>query len=229
MTARIPIPIYDGGPDRGTRNDRADYLEPMAERWPGGDLLQLVDWLAVDHSRRWQKRLRPKEKPTDPDRWFTYCDHYAADFIEQACGQQLISAWVWWTDAALRRLQLGETVPVVYGPGGTVREHGARSLHDWMRDHGQRYGWHRVHTDAALREQLNDRYTIGLILTPTHVAVALPDVVASVPGLPPLQSQAGSRNVRLWRQDDWYRRNAETVRVWLEPSALVSVKRPSGV
>jgi hypothetical protein len=227
MTPRIPVPVYDGGADRGTRSDRADYLEPMAERWPGGDLLQLVDWLAVDRSPRWQKRLKPKEKPTDPDQWFTYCDHYAADLIEQACGQQLISAWVWWTDAALRRLLRGETVPVVYGD--TVREHGARGLHDWMRADGEAFGWHRVHTDAALVEQLNDRQTIGLILTPSHVAVALPDIVANIPGTAPLQTQAGSRNVRLWRQDDWYRRNAETIRVWLEPSLLVNVKRPGKV
>lgn len=227
MTPRIPIPVYDGGPDLGTRNNRRDYIEPMAERWPGGDLLQLVDWLAVDRSQRWQRRLKPKERPDDPDEWFTYCDHYAADLIEQACGQQLISAWVWWTESALRRLQRGETVPVVYGE--TVREHGARGLHGWMRDHGQAYGWGRVHTDAALREQLNDRYTIGLILTPSHVAVALPDVVASVPGLPPLQTQAGSRNVRLWRQDDWYRRREDTLRVWLDPHLLVNVKRPGKV
>ena len=221
MTPRIPIPLYDGGPDRGTRANRADYLEPMAERWPGGDLLQLVDWLAVDRSQRWQKRERADGT------FATYCDHYAADLIEQACGRQLISAWVWWTDAALRRLLRGETVPVVYGE--TVREHGARGLHDWMRTDGQAYGWHRVHTDAALREQLNDRQTIGLILTPSHVAVALPDVVANIPGTAPLQTQAGSRNVRLWRQDDWYRRNAETLRVWLDPHLLANVKRPGKV
>lgn len=227
MTTRIPIPLYDGGADLGARDNRRDYLEPMADRWPGGDLLQLVDWLAVDRSPRWQRRLKPKEKPTDPDKWFTYCDHYAADLIEQACGRQLISAWVWWTESALRRLRRGETVPVVYGE--TVREHGARGLHEWMGDFGQDYGWRRVHTDAALREQLNDRYTIGLILTPSHVAVALPDVVANVPGLPPLQTQAGSRNVRLWRQDDWYRRWEDTLRVWLEPSLLANVKRPGKV
>lgn len=222
---RIPMPLYDGGPDLGTRRDRRDYLEPMAERWPGGSLLQLVDWLQVDHSQRWQRRLKPKEKPTDPDKWFTYCDHYAADLIQQATGQQLISAWVWWTADAIRRIRRGETVPVVYGKGGTVTEHGARSLHAWMREWGPSFGWREAGTDAELRNVLTRERTIGLILTPSHVAVALPDDVADVPGTAPLQSQAGSRNVRLWRQDDWYRRRSDTVRVWLDPALLTRVTR----
>jgi hypothetical protein len=190
----------------------------MAERWPGGDLLQLVDWLAVDKSVRWQPRQRADGTQA------TYCDHYAADLIEQACGQQLISAWVWWTEAALRHLELGD--PVVARYGKTVIEHGAKGLHGWMIEHGERYGWHRVYTDAALRDMLTDRHTIGLILTPSHVSVALPDVYQPAPfSGPPLQTQAGSRNVRLWRQDDWYRRRTDTVRVWLDPYFLRNVVR----
>jgi hypothetical protein len=220
MTPRIPIPTYDGGPDTGTRNDRADYLEPMGERWPGGDLLSLVDWLNVEKSQRWQPRKKADGTQA------TYCDHYAADLIEQACGQQLISAWVWWTEAAFRRLELGEVVAPVYGQ--TVIEHGAKGLHKWMIEHGERYGWHRVYTDAALRDMLTDRHTIGLILTPSHVSVALPDVYQPAPfSGPPLQTQAGSRNARLWRQDDWYRRRTDVVRVWLDPFLLTNVKRPA--
>jgi hypothetical protein len=214
---KIPIPVYDGGPDSGTRADRADYLEPMAERWPGGDLLQLVDWLGVDRSLRWQPRKRADGTQA------TYCDHYAADLIQQATGQQLISAWVWWTPDAIRRMRRGETVPVVYGQ--TVVEHGAKSLHAWIREWGPSFGWCEVGSDTELRSVLTQRQTIGLILTPSHVAVALPDDVADVPGTAPLQSQAGSRNVRLWRQDDWYRRRSDVVRVWLDPALLTRVAK----
>jgi hypothetical protein len=31
--------------------------------------------------------------------------------------------------------------------------------------------------------------------------------------------------VRLWRQDDWYRRRTDTVRVWLDPYFLRNVVR----
>ena len=213
----IPMPLYDGGADLGTRANRRDYLEPMAERWPGGSLLQLVDWLEVDHSERWQKRPRPGK----PDA--TYCDHYAADFVQQATGQQLISAWVWWTPDAILRMRRGETVPVVYGE--TVIEHGAKGLHAWMREWGSEFGWSFAGNDTDLRSVLTREQTIGLILTPSHVAVALPDDVANVPGMPPLQTQAGSRNVRLWRQDDWYRRRSDVVRVWLDPSLMTKVTR----
>jgi hypothetical protein len=97
-----------------------------------------------------------------------------------------------------------------------------------MIEHGERYGWHRVYTDAALRDMLTDRHTIGLILTPSHVSVALPDVYQPSPfSGPPLQTQAGSRTARLWRQDDWYRRRVDVVRVWLDPFLLVNVKRPA--
>ena len=122
-------------------------------------------------------------------------------------------------------MSAGETVPVVYGK--TVVEHGAKGLHGWMIEHGEQYGWHRVYTDAALRDMLTDRHTIGLIMTPSHVSVALPDVYQPAPfSGPPLQTQAGSRNVRLWRQDDWYRRRTDTVRVWLDPFHLKHVTRP---
>ena len=40
--------------------------------------------------------------------------------------------------------------------GQTIIEHGARGLHGWMAEHGERYGWHRVYTDAALRDMLTD-------------------------------------------------------------------------
>lgn len=197
----------------------------MSERWTGGDLRSLVDWLDVENSLRWQPRKRPDGKTA------TYCDHYAADLIEQACGEQLISAWVWWTDESVRRLRAGEVVPVVYGK--TVVEHGALGLYRWMRAWGETFGWRLCldGDDLSLRTEVSSRYTIGLILTPSHVSVVVPDSLEVSPGTltrttPPLQSQAGLRNVKLWRQDDWFKNRTGVLRVWLDPSKLVNVTRP---
>ena len=195
----------------------------MSERWTGGDLRSLVDWLDVESSLRWQPRKRSDGKTA------TYCDHYAADLIEQASGEQLISAWIWWSDDSVRRLRSGEIVPVVYGD--TVVEHGALGLYRWMRLWGEKFGWRIAGDDFDLRSEVSSRYTIGLILTPSHVSVVVPDSLEVSPGTltresPPLQSQAGSRNVRLWRQNDWYKTRTGVVRVWLDPSKLVNVTRP---
>jgi hypothetical protein len=222
----IRMPLHADRTRRGARNNREDYLQPMSERWPGGDLRSLVDWLQVESSLRWQPRKRADGTIA------TYCDHYAADLIEQACGQQLISAWIWWADDAIRRLRAGEIVPVVYGQ--TVVEHGALGLYRWMQLWGDQYGWSRSGDDSSLRTEVSSRYTIGLILTPSHVSVVVPDSLEVSPGTltptsppsPPLQSQAGSRNVRLWRQSDWYKTRTGVVRVWLDPSKLVNVTRP---
>jgi hypothetical protein len=214
---QIPIPRYGEPTGQGMRSDRADYLQPMSDRWAGGDLLSLVDWLAVDTMLRWQPRTRPDGTKA------TYCDHYAADFIEQACGQPLISAWVWWTQDALNALRKGINVKPIYGQ--TIVEHGAKGLHKWSLEWATFYGWRPVQTDLELRRELTDRYTIGLIMTPSHVAIALPDTLQ--PGIgAPLQSQAGSRNVRLWRQNDWYRNRKDVLRYYLDPLLLKNVRRP---
>lgn len=214
---QIPIPRYGDLIGQGMRTDRAGYLQPMCDRWAGGDLLSLVDWLAVDTMLRWQPRVR-----ADGTR-ATYCDHYAADFIEQATGQPLISAWVWWTQDALNDIRKGIDVKPIYGQ--TIIEHGAKGLHKWALEWATHYGWKPVPTDLELRRELTSRYTIGLIMTPTHVTIALPDTLQPATG-PPLQSQAGSRNVRLWRQNDWYRNRKDVLRYYLDPRLLINVRQP---
>ena len=217
----IPMPLYDNGADLGTRADRRDYLEPMGERWPykgarrtASALANLVLWLDVGRAARWQPRPRPNASPA------TYCDHYAADFCEQLLGRQVLSAWVWWTDSAIASMvATGRPVPVEYGR--TVLEHGARGLYGWLEEWGADFGWREESTSAALRKAMNEGVTFGIIVTPGHIAVALPDACEGAGGLVvdyarkrpsgrpeslpdvPLQSQSGSKCVTAWRRSWW--------------------------
>jgi len=203
----------------GTRSDRNGYLSPMSERWPGGTIADLVTWMDVEGSLRWRKRT------TSAGKLATYCDHYAADFVHALTGKQLISAWVWWTLAAEREWFIGVPVQPVYGK--TVMEHGAKSLHDWMPRCGHEFGWTLEKSAKDLQAMVDQHGTIGLILTPSHVAVVVPSVCAEVIELRPpvrsgdaLTSQAGARNFALSWESDWFHRRTDTVFVWLEPGML---------
>jgi hypothetical protein len=224
----------------GTRADRKGYLSPMAERWPGGSIADLLLWLDVEGSERWKKRtitikgkLRPDgTRAPDTEKTATYCDHYAADLIEQACGEQLIGAWTWWNAAAEKRVRAGEVVTPVWNK--TVIEYGAKGLHKWVARCGHEFGWTREKDAKSLQAEVQDRSTIGLILTPSHVAVVVPasvldDVAMEARLRPPtrsgdaLTSQAGSRNFMLSWESDWYARRTDTVFVWLDAAKLKRV------
>jgi hypothetical protein len=205
----------------GTRSDRNGYLSPMSERWPGGTIADLVTWMDVEVSERWRKRT------TSAGKLATYCDQYAADFVHELTELQLTSAWVWWTTDAERRIRAGETVAAVYGD--TIMEHGAKGLHQWMSRCGHEFGWTSEKDGASLQRLVDQHGTIGLILTPSHVAVVVPSVCAEVLGAelrppvrsgPCLTSQAGARNFALSWESDWFHRRTDTVFVWLEPGLL---------
>lgn len=208
----MKMPILDR-PHGGRRDNRRNMLTPMGERWNGhtgdlvADLVALVQWMAVDSSFRWM----PHPGRT-PGKLATYCDHYACDFMEQLTGQVVLSAWVWWLPEALEAIREGQDVEPVRGE--TVREHGARSLHAWLPEFGDEFGWRSEKNVSGLKAVLNSTPTVGLITTPTHVAIALPDACGDALGVTPggvvLTSQAGSRNAQAWRKDDWFRRNADT-------------------
>lgn len=216
----------------GTRADRKGYLSPMAERWPGGTIADLLLWLDVEGSERWRPYWVTLPDGTRKQR--TYCDHYAADLIEQACGGQFISAWVWWTASTERRVRAGEIVTPIWNK--TVSEHGAKGLHQWVARCGHEFGWTRE-PDAKSLQRIVDRIgTIGLILTPSHVAVVVPASVLDDVGTdgrlrPParpgdaLTSQAGARNFLLSWESDWYARRTDTVFVWLDAARLRHVER----
>jgi hypothetical protein len=217
----IPMPMHTTKRP-GTRSDRNGYLSPMAERWPGGTIADLVTWMDVEASERWRKRT------TSSGKLATYCDHYAADFVWALTGRQLTSAWVWWTSHAEKRIRLfGDVVAPIYGD--TIIEHGAKGLHQWMSRCGHEFGWTKEKDGASLQGMVDQHGTIGLILTPSHVAVVVPSVCAEVLGAelrpparsgPCLTSQAGARNFALSWESDWFHRRTDTVFVWLEPGLL---------
>jgi hypothetical protein len=215
----IPMPMH-ATKRPGTRADRNGYLSPMSERWPGGTIADLVTWMDVEASERWRKRT------TSSGKLATYCDHYAADAVWALTGRQLTSAWVWWTTHAETRIRLfGDVVAPVYGD--TIIEHGAKGLHQWMSRCGHEFGWTSEKDGASLQRLVDQHGTIGLILTPSHVAVVVPSVCAEVIELrvpthrgPCLTSQAGARNFRLSWESDWFHRRSDTVFVWLEPGLL---------
>jgi hypothetical protein len=205
----LTMPIIDRK-HGGRRDNRANYLTPMGERWAGHtgdlvtDLVGLVQWMDVENSLRWASRRNAKGKLA------TYCDHYAADFTEQLLGKAVLPAWTWWLDDVLEDHREGEDLPdpVI---GKTVREFGARSLHAWLPVYGADFGWRAEKDMSGLVNTLNAGPTFGIITTPKHIAIALPDACGALLDVPAgsvvLSSQAGSRNVAAWRQDDWFRRN----------------------
>jgi hypothetical protein len=219
----IPMPMHTTRRP-GTRADRNGYLSPMSERWPGGTIADLVTWMDVEGSERWRPYWVTLPDGTRKQR--TYCDHYAADVVWALTGRQLTSAWVWWTKDAEKRIRLfGDVVAPVWNK--TVSEHGAKGLHQWMSRCGHEFGWTAEKDGASLQRLVDQHGTIGLILTPSHVAVVVPSVCAEVIELrvpahrgPCLTSQAGARNFRLSWESDWFHRRSDTVFVWLEPGLL---------
>ena len=227
MTSNIVMPYLAREP-KGERNNRSGYLSPMKERIVFSEratssfdirIKEVLDWMDVEKSTRWASQILASGKRA------TYCDHYAADFLCQLYGPKAVDfgAWIWWTDSSLEKLQKSETVEVTYG--STVKELGAKGLHLWMKNYGPQFNWKLFKTSEELRSYVNSTpMAVGTIHTPTHVSIVLPDRVGPIPlGNPPvpLQSQAGSRNKKMWRQNDWYRSNKETVFAAYSPMHLV--------
>jgi hypothetical protein len=107
-------------------------------------------------------------------------------------------------------------VPIV---GRSVDEHGAGRQYRWLAEWGADFGWREEKDASGLRLAMVD--TFGIIVTPGHIAVALPDACEGAGGLEvdyakrrpngrpesvpeaPLQSQSGSRCVTSWRRQWW--------------------------
>lgn len=183
----------------------------------------VIDWAGVDEAKRWE--------PVDGK---TYCNIYASDMVHILGGYL---PRVWWYDRVLKdaversrmlckRIHelegapcaacLSDALPAVrYAE--TVREMGANSLHDWLLEHGERFGWAIVDSGkiveaSQLRLMLNARNTYGLISSRRvggrgsgHITLAFPDEVNPTKGEGCLQSQAGTYNKRWFKDDGWYR------------------------
>ena len=155
---------------------------------------RFIDWAKVDDNRH--LRWRPGNNRT-------YCNIYTHDFC-YAAGIYLPR--VWWKPDALRRLRKGETVEVAYDR--TVREMNANSLHDWLIDEGNDFGWQRTFSLDTLQDKANRGYVAAICAARKdpnrsgHITMVIPEngeKAARVGGhvTRPLQSQAGSSNFRL--------------------------------
>jgi hypothetical protein len=173
------------------------------------ELVAIVNYL--DSENRQHKRYQPGGGST-------FCNIYAHDYCYLA---DTFLPRVWWTDAALTRIQRGEPVKVRYS--NTVRELNANALHDWLEDYGAVFGWQRVTDVDPLQRAANDG-EICLIVAKRkdlnrsgHVVVVVPEheellAARTSQGeiLRPLESQAGTKNFRFvvkhnrWWQNDQF-------------------------
>ena len=192
-------PIGDGG-----RQNRKDYLQPMAERfdsnpptWPMVPeeieamrvrlvrLVRLVVWMNVERSVRWAPRKNDAGKVVA-----TYCDHYTWDFLQQLLdAYPPLAALLWWSGANEAAALSGESVPVVYpreGVTGTVVEYGATSLARWLGESAEDFGWVRFDTAEDLQAYLDEHAVVGIVCAEkkpsskgaSHITVALPSITA---------------------------------------------------
>lgn len=157
-------------------------------------LLAFVDWAKVDV---------PAHKRWKPGGGQTFCNIYAYDYC-YAAGVYLPR--VWWMPAAIKKLEAGQPVAADYGI--TIREMNANSLHDWLLDWGDDFGWKRTLSLNELQDQVNQG-AVGIICgrrtdtnRPGHITAVVPEhgqFKAHRVGnkvVLPLQSQAGASNVR---------------------------------
>lgn len=117
-------------------------------------IVKIVDWLAVDHTgqhKRWWKNDST-----------TYCNVYAYDPC-YLCGCYLPR--VWWNTSAILALVRGESVAPMYGR--TVFEIRANGLFDWLKEHGDHFGWQRSFSLDEVQEAANGGH-LGLIVAQRH-------------------------------------------------------------
>jgi hypothetical protein len=193
---------------RGSVTGRAYALdEPdMPQRDPSGGrdakvnaLRGILDFLDVERSARYQ-----------PTSTATFCNIYAYDYCHLA---RAYLPRVWWTDRAVAGLTAGEAVNAAYGT--TIREQTANQLFDWLNDWGDDFGWVRVFDFSLLQSKVNDG-AVGLICAlrkvlsrSGHITVVIPEIAPSsalrsgTNVLIPLQSQAGTRNKKVFMRDWW--------------------------
>lgn len=193
----MSIPACHLAPAKGLRAVTGFRAFPLGERPPATArpawerYLDCVAWLDVERSARYQ-----------PAAEATYCNIYAHDLCH------LMGAYLprmWWMADELAAIQAGAAPRVIYGR--TVREMNANALHDWMRAHGQAFGW-RIEPDLSeLQSAANSGRATVIIARRRHPARS-GHVTCVIPETPataavrdaagavtiPVQSQAGSRN-----------------------------------
>jgi hypothetical protein len=174
---------------------------PLSEPFeaPADDIAAIysaIDFLNVEKSARYR-----------PGAGRTYCNIYAHDLC------RLLGVYlprVWWTKAAIAKLAKGKLVASVYG--STVTELSANALHDWLLEHGAAFGWKRFASADELRRAVSVG-VVGVICAQRrnrarsgHITCVVPDLDRGEAALELLQSQAGSKNRKFFRDSSWWSR-----------------------
>lgn len=192
----IPVHWRENNPN-STRSGRA-AASPLGETGmprpqvrSAAELDKIIEWLAVEKSRRYR-----------PGAGLTFCNIYAYD-VAYSAGVYLPR--VWWTDKAIADLTKGQQVAAKYDV--TIREMNANAIHNWLQDHGPKFGWKRTFSLTDLQDCAN-RGGIGTICARRkdlgrsgHIVIVAPERPQSKAARDragkvtmPVQSQAGSVN-----------------------------------
>jgi hypothetical protein len=166
---------------------------------------QLIAKLDVTNSPRYQK--------TEED---TYCNVYSYDYCHFS---KVYLPTVWWTDAALEKIQQGQEVEAVFED--TVDRIYSSAIHDWFSEWGAEFGWERILDVDTLQNKVNANGGVGIICAKRKVVGLSGHIVPVVPetaekkahrenGLVvyPLQSQAGKLNYNYFAKakKEWWKK-----------------------
>jgi hypothetical protein len=111
-------------------------------------LLLIIRYLNVEHSLRYRKEEQK-----------TFCNIYAVDVA------YLLGAYiprVWWTEAAIKQLQQGESVKAEYG--NTITELSANALFKWFGHYGALFQWKKAASYHHLSDKVVRTGTMGIVV-----------------------------------------------------------------
>lgn len=163
-------------------------------------LHEIINWLAVDSSARYQ--------PTSSS---TYCNIYSYDYCYLS---NVYLPRVWWTSKAISTILSGEVVTPVYDK--TLQELNANSLHNWLAEFANDFGWRRTFDLNDLQESANNG-AVCLISARRidlnrsgHICAVAPEtnehkaIRKNGQVVVPLQTNAGASNFRYGAKNTWW-------------------------
>jgi hypothetical protein len=179
-----------------------DLTDPSTKK---ESIHQLIAKLDVNNSIRYQR--------TEED---TYCNVYSYDFCHFS---KVYLPTVWWTDAALAKIEEGQAVEAVFED--TVDRIYSSAIHDWFLKWGAEFGWESVADVDALQNKVNANGGIGIICAKRKIVGLSGHIVPVVPETTknkayrengvvvyPLQSQAGKLNYNYFAKakKEWWKK-----------------------
>jgi hypothetical protein len=175
----------------------------LTESPPSDDPIEVVRWLNVENSPRYQPKVGT-----------TYCNIYAHDYCT-ALGAYLPR--VWWTGLAIKEQEDGKQPVPKYGVN--LVELSANGLFHWLSKWSGEFNWRRVVTLDEVQEAANRRRAVVICARrhfeahPGHISVVVPEeypIMASREQgqiVLPVQSQAGAKCSERATGSAWWKGN----------------------